>query len=216
MPVPTPQGDPNWAYDTLGWTNQGNTGDVPTTGASNGVVSPYDAELSGVLASTMDSGSAVTAAFTPATGIFYGGLIYLGGSAKSTKYFASVSAAGTTTHAYVALLSPAGATLATSADLTTLSTATGSWATAPVLSAGFYYLGLVTTWSVLDSFAGIANAAMLCGNAPGLTYSGTGQGVLPKFVTSTAALTITSSFPASVTLTAQTTGAIGAPYIALF
>lgn len=214
MAAPNPVTDPLYAYDTFGWTNQ-QTGDVPTVGAAQNVVSPYDAELGGTIASTMDAAGAVTAAFTPAitTSIFYGGLVYIGGPVKSTKFFASVTAAGTTSHAYVALLSTAGVPLALSADLTTLASGTGSWAVAPVLASGFYYLGIASVSSVAATFAGTANAGVLCGNAPGLVYSNTNQ-VFPKFVQS--AVTITASFPASVTLVAQATGSVGSPFVALF
>lgn len=210
MAAPNPVTDPLYAYDTFGWTNQQN-GDIPTVGGSQGVVAPYDAELSGFLASTMDSGVVTTDALLPATNVFYGSLIYIGGPSRSTKFFSSPSTVGTATHAYVALLSATGTTVAASADLTALASGAGSWATAPLLTAGYYYLGVVATWSVQPKFTGLPVLAVTSGNAAGLVYSAANQ-VFPKYVTSTAAITITSSFPSSVALVAQTT--LGTPFVA--
>jgi hypothetical protein len=209
MAASTPSTDPNWAWDTSGWTNQGNTGDVEKSSGAllNSVYGT--AGLSGVLAQTWDPILNTTNAALPATNTFYGTLVYLPTPVYTTKVVANQSTAGTTTHGYFAVLSATSATLgttvcATADQVAATTTAAVSWATATVLSPGLYYFGYAFTWSVQTKFDGLP--------VLGVTDSQlVTSPANPRFVTGS--VTITSAFPATVTLAAQTT--LGAGYVGI-
>jgi len=198
---------------TTGWTNVGYTGDTEK-GTGPGVTSPSTSvSLSGFLAETFSSADVTVDAFAPTTAIFYGGLVYVGTGGTTTKWVIDASTPGGVAHAYVVLLDSSGNTLAKSTDQTTLANNSGSWASSYSVVPGYYYLGVAVAWSSTPAtLGGITAVGMAAGNGAALTYvAGT---TLPRYVTSSGALTITSAFPSSVTLARQTT--LGAPYVAMF
>ena len=217
MPGPlgtiAPTTDPNWAWDTPGWTNQGNTGDTEGAGLSapSNPLAPNGAILSGVIAATMDAGAAsVTGLTSLVTNTAYGAMVYVAAPAVTTKVFANDSTAGTTTHGYMLLTSLGGTVLAATADLTTTVGGAKSWAASTTLASGFYYLAIATTNSVTGVYSGAPVSAVTCGNGSGLVWAAGGP--YPRFVTGAAVLTGTA--PTSVTWAAQST--LGAAYISMY
>jgi hypothetical protein len=180
MAVQTPGTDPLYAWDVPGWTNQ-KMGASATAGLNlieSGGATPATlggssgAALNGYLGWTNDPISNAADTLLPATNTFYGSLIYLPEGGVTTKLIVNETTNGTTTHAYgvlasVSSLSNLAATvIALTADKTsgTVDTFAGvAWATpgtSVVLAPGFYYAGVITTWSGQPKFAGLTAAQL--------------------------------------------------------
>lgn len=217
MPGPlgtiAPTTDPNWAWDVPGWTNQGNTGDTEGAGLSapSNPLAPSGAILSGVVASTMDAGSAAVAGLVAATNVAYAALVYVPAPAVTKKAFASGAGSATATNGYYFLSSVGGTVLAATASQGA-SALTGalSWATPYTLSSGFYYLGLAGAAATVGTFVGCPVSGVTAGNGAGLVWAASGP--YPRFVT--VATVLTAAAPTSFTWAAQTTP--GSAYMSMF
>jgi hypothetical protein len=155
-----PSTDPNWAYDTPGWTNQGNTGDVEGSqlaGASfagNAFLGEPEA-LSGYIARSIDPSVLSTVASN----------FLVMGTSSTTAYFAAVDviapaktsavviyakSVSSSTSANVGLYNSAGVQLTTAAPALTTSVAAvkTSWSAAQILAPGTYYVGVTTSAAV--------------------------------------------------------------------
>jgi len=176
----TPSTDPLYAWDVPGWTIQKggasataglnleeSGGATPATlGGSSG------AGLNGYLGWTNDPISNAADTLLPVSDKFYGSLIYLPEGGQSTKLIVNQTTNGTTTHAYgvlasVSSLSNLSATVvALTADkgAGTVDTFAGvAWSTPAAtitLAPGFYYAGVIATWSVQPKFAGLTAAQL--------------------------------------------------------
>jgi hypothetical protein len=154
MAAPSPATDPLWAYDTPGWTNQGNTGDTigtQLTGApfsANAFLGEPEA-LSGYIARSIDpalnsvSGTTGTAISANTTGYFAALEVMNPALTKkivvSTKYTTSADTLS------MALYNFAGVQVATItgvAQTTSFAPVIGTWSTAATLGPGTYYVGL--------------------------------------------------------------------------
>lgn len=155
MAAPTPATDPNFAWDTQGWTNQGNTGDVEGTnlypaslGANQYLVEPE--ALSGFIARSMDPALNSVASGTynllaTTTAAFAAVQVLEPAITSKVTIFAKYSA--TSAVAGLGLYNFAGTQLTTcnSSALTASNAAyVTSWATPQVLAPGIYYVGGVT------------------------------------------------------------------------
>jgi hypothetical protein len=155
MAAPSPATDPIWAYNTPGWTNQGNTGDVEgaqltgTTFSANAFLSEPEG-LSGYIARSIDP----TVASLGTTGqamtdtIAWFAAVEVLAPAQTKKLYLAVKYASAAEAIDCGLYNFAGVQLTTATvtpGSTTLYSASASWAAAQVLSPGTYYVGAVST-----------------------------------------------------------------------
>lgn len=169
-----PTTDPNWAWDTPGWTNQGNTSDVEgaqlsgATLTNNAYLSEPEA-LSGFIARSMDpalnsltSSNYSLAATTTAA---WAAIQVLDPCVTSkVTIFAKYSATSAT--AGLGLYNFNGTLIAscTSASLgASNAVVTTSWSTAAVLAPGPYYIGVVTKTG--SGFVSLAATTLTVENA---------------------------------------------------
>jgi hypothetical protein len=175
-----PTVDPNWAWDTPGWTNQGNTSDtegVQLAGQSNlgASVLIEPAALSGFLARTIDPDLSAVGAFAltaSSTTSMYGALMqtYDPIITKNVCYTYSVGtgSTGTQSHQWIALVNPGtGVVYAVTADAGATAASAGfnkvAWTATTVLPPAQYlvlYANIFTAWGTLQpKLGGIATLA---------------------------------------------------------
>jgi len=149
MPAPSPATDPLWAYNTLGWTNQGNTGDIPTGGTTSFDYIQEPASLSYFLARTLDPDLSVAAGYTiGSSNTFYGGLVWFPGPTLVTSLvFDITTVGGTPTISYATIWNPTqnNAVLAVSANSTSALASgmnTVNFTAKTVIPSGVYYVGM--------------------------------------------------------------------------
>ena len=155
MATPTPANDPLWAYDTPGWTNQGNTGDTigtqltGTTFSVNAFLSEPEG-LSGYIARSIDPtvASLGTTGTAMSSTTAYFTAIELLAPAQTKKLYLAVKYASAAEAIDCGLYNFAGTQLTTATvtpGSTTLYNASASWAASQVLAPGTYYVGAVAT-----------------------------------------------------------------------
>jgi hypothetical protein len=143
--------DPNWAWDTQGWTNQGNLGgDVegqnlnPSLLSANTYLTEPES-LSGYVGRSMDpavNSAGAANKQTPSVGVLYLAAMEILAPAVTSKYVVSVATAGTTTSSvFQGLYNNQGALVASNTAVGTIAATTISrtWTTPAVLSPGLYY-----------------------------------------------------------------------------
>src|ERR1700729_915508 len=154
MAAPSPATDPLWAYDTPGWTNQGNTGDIPTPGA-NGIgadtmlIEP--ASTSAFLTRSIDPDiSQSGTGLTMSNSLMTCTLLSVLGPTLTTKVAFNVQTVDITspTKKWWALVQwPSATVVAVTANSVAVYGSTGattvSWTAPTVLSSGLYYAVLV-------------------------------------------------------------------------
>jgi hypothetical protein len=162
-----PTVDPNWAWDTPGWTNQGNTQDVEgqnlgAPGQGSMLIEP--AALSGYVSRTLDpdvSSVGTGSAFAFATGVAnMAALQVLEPVTTSKVVFNIATAAATPTYSCVGLYNAVSGSLVaqtstTSSNFTGTGGKTLSWATATAISPGYYwvlFLSVAATGVKLNGF----------------------------------------------------------------
>ena len=217
-----PTTDPNWAWDTPGWTNQGNTSDVEgaqlsAPGQGSMLVEP--AALSGYIARSMDpdvtsgGGTSTTTLFVTGTPFLFS--MQVMDPVVTTGVAVAGAAAGPPTHSIAALYSASsGQLVANTADLGASGFGTAAakipWAATTALSAGYYWVLLVEssgTMGTLTSFTLAAESQLLLSNTgapiPFLT------GTTPRFGIGSTGLTGMTATPAGlVTLGTLTTSMV--------
>ena len=227
MPAPTPSNDPLWAFDTPGWTTQGNTGDtiganLPSVSQGASLLEP--AANSGYISRTLDpdvttAGGAGTT-LTMTSGTVYLFLLQVLDPAFTKSVVVVGANAGTSTHAFVGLYNAfSGAQVAITADQTATvfgTTATKiNWTTAAVLGPGYYWGAILTVSSVaptLKAFT-LAPEAQLLLTGTGVT--GWTLGTNLRFATGVTGLTGLSTLPASLTGTMTCSATATASFIGI-
>lgn len=211
MPGPlgtiAPTTDPNWAWDTPGWTNQGNLGgDVegqnlsPALLATNSFLNEPEG-LSGFVSRSIDP--AVNSAVVKGTGVatFTTAVLYLAAMevlapAVTKQVVVSVGTVGGTSTTLLGLYNSTGSLVASTVSIPTIpaTTIARSWVTPAVLAPGIYY-GAWLNMTAASGAVPFANATsteqlMLAGTTfPGTTFRffSTGTGlttVLPPLLAS--------------------------------
>lgn len=193
-----PTTDPNWAWDTPGWTNQSNTGDTegtnnaPASLGSNTYLTEPEA-LSGFVARSMDP--AVNSAQSSTKATFTNQVIYVAAMevlapAVTSKFVVSVGTIGGTSTSYFGLYSAVGTQMATIAVVNNIpaTTISRSWTTAAVLAPGTYYFAWLNataaSGAVPYATAQTSEQTLLSGTTfPGSTFrffsTGSGASTLP-------------------------------------
>lgn len=173
MPAPNPATDPLWAYNTLGWTNQGNTGDIPTPGATGiqgNQVLVEPASLSQYITRSLDPDISQTGSgITESNSLMNCHLVEVLGPALTSKVSFNVQTADVTapTKKWWALVSwPSGIVVAVTANSTAVYGATGtttvSWTSPTVVASGLYYIVLVDNAGTAVKLSGISALAAEC------------------------------------------------------
>lgn len=171
---------------------------------------PFGLSLSGFVAQNLGLSGLLVNALVAAASVFYGSLVYIPVAVQTSKItFEVTDNTDYIEHGYGALLSTAGTTVLATADFEATVTSFGwygiPWSNSPAtVEAGLYYLGVAIAWSTEVALAGQPVSVMQGGNIVGAAPY--------RFVTGS--VTITSSFPASVTLAEQTL--LGVPYLAMY
>jgi hypothetical protein len=225
MAAPTPATDPNFAWDTQGWTNQGNTGDVEgeNPGGSglglpaSSLVDP--AALSGFAFRNMDPDQLTTAGATLTTNTVYFSAFTVDTPTISTKGLVDVTTHGTVTVAYYAIVDANGTTQAVTANFGGSWTSSSNvvqpeaWAStsnfyntglsAILIPPGYYLFGVATTNSVNPVLSGMSTRGIVVSSGqgnqavPATASTPLQPATWPRFTSGS--VTISSSFPASFT-----------------
>lgn len=236
MPGPlgtiAPTTDPNWAWDTVGWTNQGNLGgdvegqSLSAPGQGSMLVEP--AALSGFIARSLDPdvtsvGTSATLTFTTTVPVLFA--VQVLEPVISTGVVVPGNTAGPPTHAIAALYNAtSGALVANTADLgaagfgtttakfTWCSPGTSTTATIPVTS-GYYWVMLVEsagTMGKINIFPSSTETQVLLGGTAAIPFT---VGSTPRFATGSTGLNAVTATPAGlVTLGTLTTSMVIAKY----
>lgn len=238
-----PTTDPNWGWNTIGWTNQGNLGgdvegqSLSAPGQGSMLIEP--AALSGYIARTLDPdvtsagvGAITTATFVSGTPLLYA--LQVMEPAATTGVVVAGNTAGPPTHSIAALYNASsGALVVTTGDLLTAgfgtTTAKIAWTAATALAPGYYWVLLAESGGTM----GKINVYPLATEAQ-LLLSSTGApvpyvvGSTPRFGTGSTGMTSITATPAGLAtlgtlssasatmVLAKTANATAASFVALY
>lgn len=226
-----PTVDPNWAWDTYGWTNQGNLGgDVQgqNLGAAPGQIATAlgtPSALSGYISRSMDpddsTQSSGTLTFVTGTAQLFGLLVLE--PVSTTGIVVGGKTAGPPTHSVAGLYNAVtGAQVAHTADLLTAGFGTAAakiaWSAVTPIAPGFYWALLVESSGTM----GTVNAMSLATNTEmQVLLTGTAAipftpGSTPRFATGGTGLTSLTATPAGIPAALTTSMVISATATASF
>lgn len=150
-----PTVDPNWAWNTPAWTNQGNTGDTEGTNlnpallGSNTYLTEPEA-LSGYVARSMDP--AVNSAQNTTKATLTNAVLYLAAMevlapAVTSKFVVSVGTVGGTSSTLFGLYTGVGTLIAADTAVANIpaTSISRTWTTAVALAPGLYYFAWLNT-----------------------------------------------------------------------